>query len=318
MKASASSSVAPSTSPSCIMSAPRARRMTLRCCRKRFGGRATSIASDAPGSSRSTAAERAVAIAREARLDDLHSEALSALAAVHRGRGTSRMPTWCSRARCAWLTTSASADASSRTLAALRPKRHDLEAAQQRFVESYGCFRRAGDRRGEAVALNHYGRVLLEAGNASQAARVLAQTIAIARELEDEELVALATLNVAATLYVDGDLTMAERRASEALGYFNHTPGCRAPDRMSAPARRHYRQGAGAGDGRAVLRARHAARAAHWGAQGADGSRRVPDEGAALTARALKGAKALEALKADQLPSGSAFPSRSPGYLTRR
>src|SRR5918999_271806 len=32
-------------------------------------------------------AERAIAIAREARLDDLHSEALSALAAVHRSRG---------------------------------------------------------------------------------------------------------------------------------------------------------------------------------------------------------------------------------------
>ena len=107
-------------------------------------------------------------------------------------------------------------------LGGVAAERHDLEVAQQKFVESYGCFRRAGDRRGEAVALNHYGRALLESGSASQASRVLAQTIALGRELEDDELVALATLNIAATLYIDGDLTMAERRASEALGYFNH------------------------------------------------------------------------------------------------
>jgi tetratricopeptide (TPR) repeat protein len=169
-----------------------------------------------------TAAERAVAVAREARLDDLHSQALSALAAVHRGRGNledadvllqgALRLTHDERVRGSVL----------QDLGGVAAERDDLEMAQQKFVESYGCFRRAGDRRGEAVALNHYGRALLEAGSASQAARVLAQAIALGRELEDEELVALVTLNVAATLYVDGDLAMAERRASEALGYFNH------------------------------------------------------------------------------------------------
>ena len=168
-------------------------------------------------------AERAVAIAREARLDDLHSEALSALAAVHRGRGHLEDADVVLQGALRLAKDERVRGRILTDLGGIASERHDLEAAQQKFVESYGCFRRAGDRRGEAVALNHYGRALLEAGSAAQATRVLAQTIAMARELEDEELVALATLNVAATLYVDGDLTMAERRASEALGYFNHT-----------------------------------------------------------------------------------------------
>jgi hypothetical protein len=52
---------------------------------------------------------------------------------------------------------------------------------------------------------------------------VLTQAVAIARDVEDEELVALATLNVAETFYLVGDLTSAESHVSEALGYFNHT-----------------------------------------------------------------------------------------------
>jgi tetratricopeptide (TPR) repeat protein len=167
-------------------------------------------------------AERAVAIARDARLDDLHSEALSALAAVHRGRGHLDDADVALQGALRLAHDERVRGNILQHLGGVAAERHDLEMAQQKFVESYGCFRRAGDRRGEAVALNHYGRALLEAGSASQAARVLAQAITLARDLEDGELVALATLNVAATLYVDGDLTMAERRASEALGYFNH------------------------------------------------------------------------------------------------
>ena len=167
-------------------------------------------------------AERAVTIAREARLDDLHSEALSALAAVHRGRGHLDDADATLQGALRLAHDERVRGRILQDLGGIAAERDDLETAQQKFVESYGCFRRAGDRRGEAVALNHYGRALLEAGTAPQAARVLAQAIALARELEDEELVALATLNVAATLYLDGDLTLAERRASEALGYFNH------------------------------------------------------------------------------------------------
>jgi tetratricopeptide (TPR) repeat protein len=168
-------------------------------------------------------AERAISAAREARLDDLHSEALSALAAVHRSRGdlddAERMLEGAlrlahdERVRGIIL----------QNLGGVAAEKHDLDAAQHKFVESYGCFRRSGYRRGEAFALNNYGRALLEGGNGAQAARVLEQALAIARDVEDEELVALATLNVAETLYLCGDLTKAEGHVSEALGYFNHT-----------------------------------------------------------------------------------------------
>ena len=168
-------------------------------------------------------AERAIATARDARLDDLHSEALSAMASVHRSRGelddaerlldSALRLAHNERVRGIVL----------QNLGGVAAEKRDLETAQHKFVESYGCFRRAGYRRGEAFALNNYGRVLLEGGHGAQAARVLAQAVVVARDVEDDELVALATLNVAETLYLVGDLTKAESHVSEALGYFNHT-----------------------------------------------------------------------------------------------
>ena len=168
-------------------------------------------------------AERAVSIARDASLDDLHSEALSALAAVYRSRGDFD--------RAEQLLESALRLAHDervrgivlQNLGGVAAEKHDLETAQHKFVESYGCFRRSGYRRGEAFALNNYGRALLESGNEAQATRVLEQALTIARDVEDDELVALATLNVAETLYLAGDLTNAESYVSQALGYFNAT-----------------------------------------------------------------------------------------------
>ena len=169
------------------------------------------------------AAQRAIAAARDARLEDLHSEALSALAAVHRSRGDldeaenllgdALRLAHDERVRGIIL----------QNLGGIAAERRDLEWAQDKFVESYGCFRRSGYRRGEAFALNNYGRALLEAGKSGQAARVLEQAVVIAREVSDADLVALATLNVAETFYLVGDLTTAEGHVSEALGYFNHT-----------------------------------------------------------------------------------------------
>ncbi|MGQ0714815.1 MAG: tetratricopeptide repeat protein [Gemmatimonadaceae bacterium] len=168
-------------------------------------------------------AERAMHAARDARLDDLHAEAISALAAVHQSRGnldaaddlleTGLRLAHDERVRGIVL----------QNLGGVAAQRGDLETAQRRFVESYGCFRRAGYRRGEAFALNNYGRVLLESGQRAQASRVLDQAVAVARDVEDEDLVALATLNVAETLFLFGDLGAAEAHVSAALGYFNHT-----------------------------------------------------------------------------------------------
>jgi tetratricopeptide (TPR) repeat protein len=168
-------------------------------------------------------AERAILAAREARMEDLHSEALSALAAVHRSRGDLDDAEQMLQSALRLAHDERVRGIILQNLGGVAAERHDLDTAQHKFVESYGCFRRSGYRRGEAFALNNYGRALLEGGNGAQAARVLEQAIAIARDVEDEELVALATLNVAETLYLCGDLTSAEGHVSAALGYFNHT-----------------------------------------------------------------------------------------------
>ena len=168
-------------------------------------------------------AERAIAVAREARLDDLQSEALSALAAVHRSRGDLDQAEVLLDGALRLAHDERVRGIILQNIGGVAAERRDLETAQHKFVESYGCFRRSGYRRGEAFALNNYGRALLEGGHGAQAARVLTQAVVIARDVEDEELVALATLNVAETMYLVGDLTKAERHVSEALGYFNHT-----------------------------------------------------------------------------------------------
>lgn len=168
-------------------------------------------------------AERAMTAARDGRLDDLQAEAMAALAAVHQSRSeldrahdlldSALRLAHDERVRGVVL----------QNLGGVAAQRGDLESAQRRFVESYGCFRRSGYRRGEAFALTNYGRVLLESGQRAQASRVLDQAVAVARDVADEDLVAVATLNVAETLYLHGDLGAAESHVSAALGYFNHT-----------------------------------------------------------------------------------------------
>lgn len=95
-----------------------------------------------------------------------------------------------------------------------------LGAAERAFAESFGCFRRAGYRLGEATALNNQGRVALDRGDAALAQEVLEQAIVVARAIDYAELVALATLNYAEALLTRGDLAGAEDSASTALGYF--------------------------------------------------------------------------------------------------
>jgi tetratricopeptide (TPR) repeat protein len=96
-----------------------------------------------------------------------------------------------------------------------------LRAAERAFAESFGCFRRAGYRLGEATALNNQGRVALDQGNAALAEQILEQARIVACAIDYAELVALATLNLAEALIARGDLARAEESASTALGYFS-------------------------------------------------------------------------------------------------
>ena len=95
-----------------------------------------------------------------------------------------------------------------------------LGTAERAFTESFGWFRHAGYRLGEAMALNNHARVALDRGNAQLAEQLLEQAIVVAREEEYADLIALATVNLAEALDARGLHDKAEEQASTALGYF--------------------------------------------------------------------------------------------------
>jgi tetratricopeptide (TPR) repeat protein len=95
-----------------------------------------------------------------------------------------------------------------------------LGTAERAFTESFGWFRHAGYRLGEAMALNNHARVALDRGNAQLAEQLLEQAIVVARDEEYADLIALATVNLAEALDARGLHDKAEEQASVALGYF--------------------------------------------------------------------------------------------------
>jgi tetratricopeptide (TPR) repeat protein len=95
-----------------------------------------------------------------------------------------------------------------------------LGAAERAFAESFGWFRHAQYRLGEAMALNNHARVALDRGNAELAEQLLEQALVAAREEENADLIALATVNLAEALEARGLHGRAEEQASVALGYF--------------------------------------------------------------------------------------------------
>lgn len=105
-------------------------------------------------------------------------------------------------------------------LGSILAQKGQLGAAERAFSESYGYFRQAGYRRGEAIALNNYGRVALDRRNIELAEKSLEDALAVAREVEDSDLVALATLNLAEALTLRRQDKRARDLASAAFGYF--------------------------------------------------------------------------------------------------
>lgn len=108
-------------------------------------------------------------------------------------------------------------------LGSVLAQKGQLGAAERAYGESYGFFRQAGYRRGEAIALNNYGRVALDRGNVPLAERSLEDALVAARDVEDTELTALATLNLAEALTRRGESKRARDLASAAFGHFGES-----------------------------------------------------------------------------------------------
>lgn len=108
-------------------------------------------------------------------------------------------------------------------LGSILAQKGQLGAAERAYGESYGFFRQAGYRRGEAIALNNYARVALDRGDVPLAERSLEDALTVAREVEDTELTALATLNLAEALAKRGETKRARDLASAAFGHFGES-----------------------------------------------------------------------------------------------
>ena len=105
-------------------------------------------------------------------------------------------------------------------LGSIRAESGQLGAAERAFSESLGNFHKAGYARGEAIALNNLGRLALDSNDAKRARPLLERSLNLGRDVQDSELTALASLNLAWALCSEGDLDRAQDFAMAALGYF--------------------------------------------------------------------------------------------------
>ena len=159
------------------------------------------------------------------RLDDKKqfAEALNAEALVHHSRGDFQQATPLLEQILKVTDDPRLRGFALQNLGSIAAHQGDLGSAERYFGESYGCFMRAGFPRGEALSLNNYGRAALDRGNLQLADEVLCKAVELSREIEDAEMIAIATLNYAEAVGRKGNLGRAEDLASSALGYFAHT-----------------------------------------------------------------------------------------------
>jgi tetratricopeptide (TPR) repeat protein len=95
-----------------------------------------------------------------------------------------------------------------------------LADAESAFRRSLSCFETARYRRGQGIALNNLGRLTLDKGDCDAARQLLERALKVAREVEDSDLAALASLNLAWTLCTAGEFDKSQDLAMAALGYF--------------------------------------------------------------------------------------------------
>ncbi len=105
-------------------------------------------------------------------------------------------------------------------MGSIAAQREDLDAAERLFLDSYWCFRRAGYDWGVAFVLNNQAAAALDRGRYASAATIARQAMEAARQVDDFELLGIATLNYAEALAAQDDLPHAESLAAGALGFF--------------------------------------------------------------------------------------------------
>lgn len=166
------------------------------------------------------AAHRARQLARRANDPDAVAESLNAEAAIHMNRGEMAVARPLLEEAAEVSSSDRAMGITLQNLGFVAARTGDLDAAERYFEVSAAHFRRAGYRWGEACVLNSHAGAALDRGDHRLAASTAERAIEAAREVEDLNLLALATQNRAEALAKLGDLSTAEDLLSEALGYF--------------------------------------------------------------------------------------------------
>jgi tetratricopeptide (TPR) repeat protein len=166
------------------------------------------------------AARESAAVAVRHGLINAHAEALNAQAAVFQSQGDFASATPLLERILEMTKDPRIRGVALQNLGTVEAERGDYETAEHRFLESYRCFKAADYQWGQAFALNNYGRAAMDRENFEIAERVLTRAVELAREIEDLDLAALATMNLAETMLSANELERADEAASTALGYF--------------------------------------------------------------------------------------------------
>lgn len=165
-------------------------------------------------------AQQGRSLARQADERALEAELLNAEGAVHQSRGDFEEADRLFGSMLALTDNPRVRGIALQNLGSNAAIRCNYEEAERCFRESSVLFARAGYGRGEAFSLNNQGRVLLDKGSSGDAVPVLERAVGLANRLQDLDLHALATMNLAEALLSLGMLDQAEARATQALGYF--------------------------------------------------------------------------------------------------
>ena len=169
------------------------------------------------------AARRAQRVATDAGLPQQYAEALNCEASVLLARGELK-----GARRLLEQMVDVATDARLRgiglqNLGSVYAQQHDLDAAERAFAESCACFAACGYARGKAITLNNQGRAALDRGDTTRASALLEDAVAAARDVEDEELIALTITNLGEAVLATAEYERASDLACTALGHFRES-----------------------------------------------------------------------------------------------
>lgn len=166
------------------------------------------------------AARRSAAAAQSTQSAVLLAEAWNAEAAVHQSRGDfeSAIPLY--EQMLDTVPVGRMRGVALQNLAAIYAMQGQGDEAERRFHDAYDAFDAARDTWGMAHVLHNLGCLALDRGDPDTAESTLHEATALAREIQDLELLALAQINRAEALLARGDVEKAELEASASLGHF--------------------------------------------------------------------------------------------------